>query len=391
MFDMSLDRKVAGWVQAGLIDEATRDRILAYEHAERRPYALYALIVLGGGTVALGLISVVASNWDGISGSTKLAGDLLLAAALALGTSLAVIRGRALAIEVLVCVFYGFTLASLALVGQVYQLGTPTYQGLLVWSVSTLPLLLLGRSRYLATLGVIGVWSTHAFSFEALFDWLEHGNAHAVDIVGSLLFASPLAYVALSRIPWLRRERPEYSRTLESLAWLATLGSGFGLQFCWYDSTDSDDVLRIGLVACALIAAAFAAALPRLYPQAPRAGLITLQVVVGFLWLSLAIGLGIAHDSIDVVGALLQLAWLGLFARACFQFGLVRAFNLLTALLALRVLVVYFEVFGSLLDTGLGLITGGALTLALAYVWRRKTRQLSSSMNPPPPGAGHAA
>jgi len=74
------------------------------------------MIVLGAGTVALGVISVIASNWDAISGGVKLTGDLLLVAALSAATAWAALRSRALATEVLVCVFYGFTLASLALV-----------------------------------------------------------------------------------------------------------------------------------------------------------------------------------------------------------------------------------------------------------------------------------
>ncbi|HKP63060.1 MAG TPA: DUF2157 domain-containing protein [Polyangiales bacterium] len=384
---MSLDRKLSSWVEAGVIDEATRQRIAAHEHAQRKPYALYAMLVLGGGTVALGLVSVIASNWDSISGGVKLTADLFLALTLAAATAWSVMRGRALATEVLVCVFYGFTLASLALVGQVYQLGTPTYQGLLVWSASTLPLVLLGRSRYLAVLVVIGLWSTHGLAFEALFEMLEsQRTAHAEDLIGALLFASPFMYIALARLPWLRRERPEYAGTLQALSWLALLLAGFGLQFAWYESVDDSDTMRVGIAVTAIIALGFGFALPRLYSDAPREGLFTLCAIVGFGWLSFASGFGIPHGSSDVVGALMQLAWLAAFARASLQFGLVRVFNSLTALIALRIVVVYFEVFGSLLDTGLGLITGGALTLLLAYLWRRKVRTLTAAT-----GAGHAA
>jgi uncharacterized membrane protein len=46
----------------------------------------------------------------------------------------------------------------------------------------------------------------------------------------------------------------------------------------------------------------------------------------------------------------------------------------------LRLLIVYFEVFGSMLSTGLGMITGGALTLLLAWVWKRKSPQLAEQL-----------
>ena len=66
---MSLDRKLARWESAGLIDGATRARIRDFEQSERAPIALYALGVLGAGTLALGILSVIAANWDGIPGT----------------------------------------------------------------------------------------------------------------------------------------------------------------------------------------------------------------------------------------------------------------------------------------------------------------------------------
>jgi hypothetical protein len=46
-------------------------------------------------------------------------------------------------------------------------------------------------------------------------------------------------------------------------------------------------------------------------------------------------------------------------------------------MLALRILFVYFEVFGSLLDTGVGLVTGGVVTLLIGWGWQLKMRQLT--------------
>jgi uncharacterized membrane protein len=109
------------------------------------------------GAVALGVVSVIAANWGAISGRTKLAIDLALGALLAAATFVAVQRERTWVGEVLITLFYGFTLASIGLVGQVYQLDAPTYQGLLLWSAATLPLVLLGRSRYLAALVLVRI------------------------------------------------------------------------------------------------------------------------------------------------------------------------------------------------------------------------------------------
>jgi hypothetical protein len=47
-------------------------------------------------------------------------------------------------------------------------------------------------------------------------------------------------------------------------------------------------------------------------------------------------------------------------------------------------------VFGSLLDTGVGLLTGGVLTLLIAWFWQKKMRQLGRSVRAEE-GGPHAA
>lgn len=383
---MSLERKLARWREAGLIDEATRARIEAFEQADRKPIVLYALGVLGAGTVALGIVSIIAANWDAIPGRVKLACDLALGAALAGAAYVALERRRALAAEALITLLYGFTLASLALVGQVYQLGTPAYQALLLWSAATLPLVLLGHSRYLAALVTAGLATTHGAALDGLFEYIARrdGVNESVErnLIATVAFASPLVYVPLSRVPWLLRERPEYARTLGTLSWLAVLAGGFGLQFVWYADLDRGDTLTWALALTLLLTAALALSLPRLYPELPGTTRRALAATLGAGWLSFALGTGLPHGSVEFAGALLQIGWLALFAWIALQLGWLRAFNALTALIAVRVLVVYFEVFGSMLSTGLGLITGGALTLLIAWFWRRKTRDLASKLAP---------
>jgi uncharacterized membrane protein len=383
---MSLERKLARWRDAGLIDDATRTRIEAFESAQRKPIVLYALAVLGGGTVALGVVSVVAANWQRIPAAAKLGADLVLGALLAAATYASVQREQPLRREVLVTVFYGFTLASLALVGQVYQLDTPTYQALLAWTAATLPLVLLGHSRYLAALIAVSLATTHGFCLEALIDHVEHSGrmseATERNLIALAAFVSPLVYVPLGRVPWLLRNRPEYARTLSALAWSAVLAAGFGLQFAWYERIDANDTLSWAPLAAAAAAGALGAALSRLQPELPAPARRTVLVILGFAWLTFALATTFVRGPADWLGALLQIAWLALFSWCSLQLGMLRAFNTLTALIAVRVLVVYFEVFGSLLDTGLGLITGGALTLLIAWFWRRKTKDLSERIGP---------
>lgn len=382
---MSLSGKLARWQEAGVIDAATAARIDAFEHHKRRPIVLYAMAALGAGTVALGLISIVAANWEGISANVKLGCDLLLGAALAFGTYRVATRKLNLATDVLVTLYYGFTLASLALVGQVYQLNTPTYQALLVWSLFTLPLVLLAQSRYVASLAVAGWVVTHGYALGEFIEYVERttGFDQAVErnLLAVVFFVSPFVYVLLGRIPWLRRERPEHAWALTKAGLNGVLLGGFGLQFLWYETIGASDTLSWALLVTAFLSAGLGAALT-------RASSVSLQARVGFgmaiafIWLSLVVATSFARGDAAFVGAIVQVAWIALWAWIALQLGMLRSFNTLTGLLALRVLVVYFEVFGSLLDTGLGLITGGALTLLMAWLWRNKTRDLAERLMP---------
>ena len=64
------------------------------------------------------------------------------------------------------------------------------------------------------------------------------------------------------------------------------------------------------------------------------------------------------------------------------QAGLINTLNFATAVIGIRILIVYFEVFGSLLGTGVGLVTGGVLTLGLVWLWVRKRRAFARELTP---------
>src|SRR5262245_38248048 len=294
---MSLDRKLARWESAGLIDGDTRARIRALEQSERAPIALYALGVLGAATLALGILSVIAANWDGIPGTVKLAVDLLIGLGLAVATYVAVRRDAGWPAEVLITVFYGFTLASIAVVGQASPLTAPAYQALLVWTAATLPLVLLGRSQALAALAVAGLATTHALSVSPLIEFLNPGGGANRDLSATILFASPLLYLPLARIPWLLRNRPVFSRTLTVAAWIAALVLGFALQFIWYDHVERYQVLRWSLGTTGAVAAATVLALPRLYPNMALRARYGLSATVVFAWLTLLAGAAVPRSS----------------------------------------------------------------------------------------------
>jgi hypothetical protein len=184
-------------------------------------------------------------------------------------------------------------------------------------------------------------------------------------------------YVLLSYVPWLCAHRPHYVSALRATGVVGIVLGGFGLAFFWYDGLSGGDTLSWSLAVTLLMAIGFSVYLRRLMHDEPERTRTAVSWVVPAAWLILAFSTGWKHGDADYMGGLLQIAWLSLCAFVSYRALWLRLFNALTALLALRILVVYFEVFGSLLDTGLGLVTGGVVTLLIGWGWQQKMRQLT--------------
>lgn len=379
---MNIARKVRQWKAAGLIDEATAERLEAFERSGERPMVLYTIGGLGALTIGTGLISVVAANWDGIGSSVKLAVDLALAVVLAAATFSMAHRERRWPTEVLVVVYYVFSLASLALLGQIYQSGAPVHAALLVWSAATLPLMLLGRSRFLGLIWCVGLAITEGATVVAWLGYLGDvvgvGKNILINVTTSIAFVSPLAFVMAGHLPALRFQRDQVGAAFRGLGWSVVLTGGLVVPFAWYARLGTSDArLSWAIAICALAAVAFVAALRWLSPHIRTSVWGALGVFFTLLVGTLAAATTFERAPWPWVGALTQTLMLAVLAFVTIQNGRVHAFNALTALVALRLLLIYFEVFGSMLHTGLGMITGGTLTLLLAWVWWRQSPELA--------------
>lgn len=379
---MALHRDLERWLQAGLIDAATRDRIAAFEGARRRPTLLYALAALGATTIGIGIVSIVAANWDAIGRSAKLGADLALGMLLAGGLYWSVTRERRFATEVLAGVDYVYVLASIALIGQVYQLSAPVHRALVTWSLSTGLLMILVRTPLLGFVWLAGLFGTvvasEVYQLERLRERLGLEGAALAEWIALAAFATPVVFLCASRIPWLVRARPAVAATWAGALWLLYLAGSLGLGFLYYEAVQREDTLRWSIVAVGALLAAFAAALPRIHPTLPARVVLGLRLLLGASWLVFALGTAFPRGELEAVGAIAQLAVLAIAAWIAVQLGALRLFHLATGAIALRVLVAYFEVFGSMLTTGLGMITGGLLTLLLAWLWRRSSPELAA-------------
>lgn len=412
---MNLQRSLRRWQAAGLLDEATAARILAHERGRpSRPYALYALGGLGALSIATGLLSLVASNWDRIGPELKLVADLLLLAALAAGVFLLRRRAarqdraaaggqapgdgdgaapegeaRALGLDVLLIIYAGATLASIGLVAQTYHLGGELRHALLFFCAVTFPLLSLGRGAFLSGAWLIALQTTWLVQVEG---WVKAlGLSGRQDDVAWLtaLALCPLALLLVSGLPPLRRRRPRLCAVAAALGALQWLLLCTAAQFAWYGRGELHRAAGLGLGSLALLALLSLPVALLLPPSLDRRGRATLRALLLLGPLSSYAPLLVHHEKSALLAALGFIALYLLVGYAALRLRLLWLFSLATALIALRVLGVYFEIIGSLLDTGLGLIVGGALSFLVAWIWYRKTRQLRAAARAQEPEVAH--
>ena len=384
---MKFTRKLEQWRRAGLIDEDTVQRIEAHERDQSSPVVLYAVGGVGAVAIVLGIVAIVASNWAAIPAAVKLAVDGLVAIALAV----AVLRtASGWTRDVLLIVNYGFVLASMSLIGQIYHLDSGTWRALLAWSVATLPMMLIATGRFAATLWAMGLVVSHLFGFVRLFEWLDargFDQTTLLEFAVVLIGSSPIPYLLFARTGWTRRERPAVSGVFWAMGWLGFAALTLGSASIFYFEISARETAIAGPLAMTAVLGVLAALLPRIDEALSGRALIGLRVLLVGGAVTALFALAGGRDDWPVLAAVLQIFWLGWMAWTGLQMGHESLFRLGVAAVCIRLLGVYVEVFGSMLETGFGLIIGGLLTMALTWFWLRKSRGLAEALAESAPGS----
>lgn len=388
-------RKIEIWHGAGLIDADTRAALLAYEKQHARPLALWAVFGIGALAIGLGLISVVAANWEAVPGTVRLALHLaLLAGALAA----VFVKERDLAaaspwaLEAVSAVAAVLGLTFFGHLGQVYQTSSPLWVPLAAWLALFGPMLLMtGRGWLSACLVVGGVvyaaWE-YASSNEA---WLYAAQSGALPtlwlaaVTASAVILAPIAAFWRARSDradfWLRVEQLALAYAVGGASIMAAAASVDGFQ------SENEGLLSwpalavfaaTGLVAGALVALA----------RPGLSGRMTGAIIAGAGVTAL---LARVVSGVELPAAILfMLLWLGI-AGAALAAGWRSVFQLAVAAIAVRLIVLSFELASDLLLSGFGLILSGLLILGIAWGAFRVSREFAPAQTAGQDGAGGSA
>lgn len=361
-----LQQYLIEWQKQGLLSDEQSQKISAYEAGKPKSSRLMlALTLLAVFAITLGLISVIAANWEDIPGWFKLTSYFLLMA----GIGWQAIRWDEYAGLVREGFIFGFMLlilAGIGLIAQVFHVPSDGWRGLALWSALALLPLLRARSWHSALLWhgtFVAAWTAWFFSqrgsevlrFETVMlcftglgmlaswrgSWMMPQHIRPVSLTLSLTFI-------LLASPWMLAGILG-SRSENSIVWeVATIVLGVGI---W-----------IGLLFRSR---------PAYTSSQLRLASYVLLLFALRLTMSLSLGTDIFVHAPNFFEALLfsvQVTLMGVFAL---QLNLERLFDALTLIMAARFFGLFLGLFGSLLMTGTGLILFGIAVLILLRVWYR--------------------
>jgi uncharacterized membrane protein len=373
-------RKLKAWEQAGLIDAETAERIRAWEADHARPLLLWAVIGIAALAIGLGIISVVAANWDDIPGIVRLAIHFALMAGIA---GFLLWKARELAgqqpwmHEAALFVFGLLGLTFLGHVGQVYQTSSPLWQPIALWLVLFAPLLLLEGLSWLiaAAIMVMLVIATSNYAIQVAERMPGLGDIEQMVRIATAVSA-PVLVAGLGA--WGRRAstREAFWRRLEqlglvygvALASLVIVVSAFDR---W--PADEDAGLIFGALAIGAVTGLAASALVW-WARPGISGRAQAHVLQGgALTVLFAYAMS---DSQTLAGILFMVFWAGIAASALYA-GWRGVFQVAVGVVALRLIVLSFELASDLLTSGAGLIASGLLILGVAWVALRVSRQFA--------------
>ena len=367
---MGLTSKLDEWVAAGLIDGDTAARIRVHEAESARPIWLWAIAGLGGLALVLGVIAIVAANWADIPAGLKLGVHMLLTAAAAAFAWRGLRKGDGWMAEIALFLLSGLTLAGLALQSQVYQLSGDLWVLLLIWLAAAGPALVaFGQSRLTAyTLVGMTIWTVAAMA--SAMD----GSSVPELLVQGLAIASPWALIALVAATGARGS---FAAGIEEGALVVLLPAVSIAHMAWADSVPASDAGEMLIRFLVVIVAAGLSVVAEFRSGRLPRGLVLPLLLGPFAALFLAAC--IPHSDWwlpRLIGAFLFFAMWAWIGWASMRAGWRTLFAVSVAAVAIRIFIVYFELFGTLAMTGVGLILAGALLIGLAFAGRRVLKEM---------------
>ena len=371
---MKINKKLGKWQQKGLITSYQSEQILEFEQKNNKKNIFYSLIMLSFFCMGLGIISLVAANWAFIEPNAKLGGALALLLVCALVTFEAYRRQNDVLFDIFLIFFELLLMASIGLIGQIFQLSLDSLSAMFLWSILSLPLWFFAKGRILPLVGlpILGFSLLDlVYGHESLLVlWQKATWAWSASMPVLLIFCA----IILQRV--LVRYAPSGGLRGALDFWLAiALGvliyaldqdyivepniNIFELEF----SYTAMFVFLFGITTCLTFLSAF---LSKYWKESYLLPSLMVIVLIG---------------SVIHLPLVLSLAALFVLGVESGLKGQIVWFNTALALAALRLFIFYAQIFNGLKETGVILVVAGLTVLICLMLSRWMVHKLGRKKN----------
>lgn len=374
---MNIVKKLETWQQEKLLSAEQVRSILTFERSNHKPMFMYLMAFLGLFCIGLGAIAIIASNWQLIPANLKLFIDLLVLVTCAGGLYYTRIHNRQMWFEGLTILYALLILGSIGLIAQIYQLQPAGLKAYLLWSALTFPLVFY-TCKPIFPLIWLPVVTTSGFDWLSHFAWfekcsilIERSFPFAISFTGIFLLSFAYRFLAVNY-------RTRLSGLLPAMKfWLVFDITSLVLMMDFSSVSKSvwggmDNMVEYNNLSVIIISVLILGTVVFGYFSSKHnySRLLTcvLAILLGF---SLLYNVFDDVNVLKIYGFLLSMSVLGCVVVYALIKSQPKLLNLATALIALRIFIVYIQVFGSLLETGWGLMASGAVFLGIIYLWRQ--------------------
>lgn len=363
-------RKLNQWKDSGLISEPQFESIKKYEEDNApKNVGAYTIITLGAIVICIGIISLIASNWEYLGDLAKLFIDFCVLSSLAYFTYRFKESEKKWVLETLIVSYFILILASIGLISQVYNTGGAFYQAALFWCVITLPIVLFSTGKVTTHIWFI----SFLFSFTSLL--FETVNSFKEDEIVLIWIFSILPQILLSISFPLRASNRANLQTFGNTAlFWSVFGFLFGtILISFLNLIDEKLILQsLEMVQGLLLMTVLFSGI-NVYLSIFQNRKLSIFLIIGFTAYILQFCSHLfSFDSKLLDTFLFIIIWF----IAGFIFHLLESkklFEFAIVCIGLRFLVAYFQLFTSLIFTGFGLIFSGVfiIIICVSYIKNR--------------------
>jgi len=376
---MGINRKLERWKGAELLSQQQVEEIVSFERERGGRRLFNGLLWVGSFTIIIGVLSIIAANWQAIPPNVKVIVHLLINAGLAAGVYISDRRGRHLTREFCLVGLWGLTLTLIGLVGQVFHLNGGMASALFLWSVLVTPVIAVyGKMRvsllpwlvsFLAGIG--------AALYEFVFPNFDSDQI-TTTIIGVYSFL-PMMFILFARFSD-KLERPLLQKILTFTGvTVIVFGASLACQIWYADEAFNDTryhFLTLVILGLAMIGANFVQVQGNIKLHDLRQNVKMLLVGSFAIGIFSVMFMGVESQIMAAGTFILYWLYLGLIFNRMNLHGLV---SLALVMTAGRIYIVYLEVFGSLLQTGVGLIISGLLLMGMTLGVRKLSKSIRTT------------